>query len=105
VLVRRYRITHSGGHFEDAVQQWPVVPEKGRPVDKAVASADTASLSYFFRNLLLLPRVEAGSDLDDDSRDQHGAGQTTETEVQREAAARVEELRLAMRSQPPQGNI
>jgi hypothetical protein len=53
--------------------EWPVIPEPGRPFDKARAAADTASLGYVLRNLLLLPRVEKGTGLDDDDR-QHDEG-------------------------------
>ena len=37
---------------------WVAIPEKGRPVDKALASALTASLNYFLRDLLMVPREE-----------------------------------------------
>lgn len=68
-LVREYKILHAEGESMDAEQVWPVVPGNGRPLDKAIASAATASLAYFLRDLLLLPRVEKGVDLDDDERD------------------------------------
>jgi lysozyme len=35
-----------------------------RPLDKAVATAMTYNLGYFLRGLLLLPRVEEGTDVD-----------------------------------------
>ena len=70
-LVRHYRVLHESGEHLDADQVWPVVPGNGRPLDKALASAATASLAYFLRDLLLLPRVEKGVDLDDNERD-HG---------------------------------
>src|SRR5690606_34925850 len=69
VLCRSYLITHMSGESISAQQEWPIVPENGRPFDKAAAAAATASLAYFLRDLLLLPRVEEGTDLDDDSRD------------------------------------
>ena len=40
---------------------FPVVCEKGRPIDKAVAGALTTSLSYFLRDLLLVPREDEGA--------------------------------------------
>lgn len=70
LLRRQYLLTHESGEERTFKQDWPVVPEKGRPFDKAVASAATASLAYFLRDLLLLPRVEKGVDLDDDERDE-----------------------------------
>lgn len=68
-LVRTYMISHVSGEMTTATQHWPIVPEKGRPIDKATAAADTASLGYFLRDLLLLPRVEEGTEIDDDARD------------------------------------
>lgn len=37
---------------------FPIVPDKGRPRDKAAAGAMTMSLSYFLRDLLLVPRKD-----------------------------------------------
>lgn len=45
---------------------WPAIPGAGRPLDKAVAAALTTSLSYWLRDLLLVPR---GDGLSMDSRD------------------------------------
>lgn len=45
---------------------WPAVPGAGRPLDKAIAAALTTSLSYWLRDLLLVPR---GDGLSMDSRD------------------------------------
>jgi hypothetical protein len=47
----------SGESVTDEVG-WVAIPEKGRPVDKALASALTASLNYFLRDLLMVPREE-----------------------------------------------
>jgi len=65
ILRRRFTLYHATGQSIDLAQAWPIVVEKGRPLDKAVASADTAGLGYLLRSLLMLPRVEAGTDLDD----------------------------------------
>lgn len=67
VLRCRYVLTHEGGSAWPITSETPIVPEKGRPADKAVASAKTYDLSYTLRALLLLPR---GVDDDDpDARD------------------------------------
>jgi hypothetical protein len=66
-----FMLCHVGGHSVKIARDWPIVPENGRPSDKAVAGADTASLGYFLRDLLLLPRVEPGTDLDADTREHH----------------------------------
>ena len=65
LLERRYALVHKSGEERAIEQVWPVVPGKGRPIDKAVAAAYTASLGYMLRDLLLLARVEKGTDLDD----------------------------------------
>ena len=61
-------VTHaSSGEYIRSSFRWPVVCERGRPIDKAVASALTTSLSYYLRDLLLLPREdEASMDRRDD---------------------------------------
>lgn len=48
--------------------QWPAIPGKGRPLDKAVAAALTSGWSYWLRDLLLIPRVEESMDDRDDSQ-------------------------------------
>lgn len=68
-LARTWTLVHAGGGSMPLQQRWPIVVERGRPPDKAVAAADTAGLAYMLRDLLLLPRVEEGTGLDDDSRD------------------------------------
>ena len=52
--------------------QYPVVPGKGRPLDKALSAALTTGLSYWLRDLFLLPRVD-GNEVDsrDDTNYQH----------------------------------
>ena len=51
-------------------RDWPAVAQKGRPIDKAVAGALTAGLSYMLRDLLLVPRGdEPGTGMDDPARD------------------------------------
>ena len=43
---------------------WPIVEAKGKPMDKAVASARTSSLGYLIRDLLIAPRVHPTDDMD-----------------------------------------
>jgi hypothetical protein len=52
--------------LEEAIAEivWPVVVEKGRPIDKAVASALTTSLGYWLRDVLLLPREDGDGSMD-----------------------------------------
>lgn len=70
VLDAAWVVVHEQGGSQSIGCEWPVIPEKGRPLDKALAAARTASLNYLLRDLLQLPRVEEGTDLDHDSRDQ-----------------------------------
>lgn len=60
------RLDHpaSGENFTELVQ-FPAYTEKGRPMDKAVSGALTASMGYWLRDLLLLPRVDEVEDRDD----------------------------------------
>lgn len=75
VLEAAWLVVHEEGGSQMIECAWPVIPEKGRPLDKALAAARTASLNYLLRDLLQLPRVEEGTDLDHDSRDAHRASQ------------------------------
>lgn len=64
-----YIVAHADGAFMECEAITPVICEKGRPEDKALAGALTYSLGYFLRALLLLPRVDEENDVDqrDDS--------------------------------------
>lgn len=56
-LDRTWLLCHSSGECVPMVLEgWPVIPEKGRPLDKALAVALTTSLSYLLRDLLQMPR-------------------------------------------------
>jgi len=57
-----WRVSFGAEHLEH-VREWPIVAQ-GRTSDKATATADTSSLAYFLRDLLLLPRVEPGMEMD-----------------------------------------
>jgi hypothetical protein len=63
-VVVTYRVAHKDGGAIDCSASTPAIREKGRPEDKAVATALTYSLGYFLRSLLLLPRVDAEHDVD-----------------------------------------
>lgn len=60
----RYRLVHESGVAVDVSASSYVIPEKGRPPDKAEAGALTTNLSYVLRALLLLPREEEGTSPD-----------------------------------------
>lgn len=56
-LRRELILSHSSGEFVPlTIKGWPVVPDRGRPLDKAYAIALTSSLAYKLRDLLQMPR-------------------------------------------------
>jgi hypothetical protein len=56
-LTRHCHLIHTSGESVYLGElEWPVVVDKGRPIDKAFAIAITTSLAYFLRDLLLMPR-------------------------------------------------
>lgn len=66
-LNRTIFLSHSSGEFLPLeVRGWPVIPDRGRPLDKAFAIALTSSLAYTLRDLLQMPR---GTDDDVVSQD------------------------------------
>jgi hypothetical protein len=76
-VVSRMAVVHGfTGEAAESETVWPIVVEKGRPVDKAVASALTTSLSYWLRDLLCLPREDESGHMDgrndDRSETRHG---------------------------------
>jgi len=63
-------LTHgpTGESVSDEIA-WICVPEKGRPIDKAMAGALTSSLGYYLRDLLMVPREdESEMDRRDDTK-------------------------------------
>ncbi len=64
-LIVEYLLVHVSGETMKFSAETAIVPGNGRPQDKAEASALTFSLGYFLRSLLLLPRVEEGSQVDE----------------------------------------
>ena len=64
VLRATFRLYHVSGQFLDLTADMPVVPEKGRPMDKATSTAGTYLLGYMLRDLLMLPRVDAAEEVD-----------------------------------------
>ncbi len=62
-----YELVHTGGESYSWEASTPVIPEKGRPEDKAEFASLTANLGYTIRGLLLIPRDdEAAIDQRDD---------------------------------------
>lgn len=75
VLSASWELFHGpSGESTPLTWEWPVVPEKGRPLDKALASARTTGLGYGLRDLLLAPRVDHEDDMDWSGRDRQPEG-------------------------------
>jgi len=62
-------VTHTSGQSLVIRNDWPVVPNKGMPMDKATAAADSSGLKYTLRDLLQFPATDPGTELDDPKRD------------------------------------
>ena len=59
-----YLLMHkSGESMNFSALPWPVIEQNGRPLDKALAGALTTSMSYFLRDLLLIPKLD-GDEVD-----------------------------------------
>ena len=56
-LVRILVLMHTSGESAPLKVTWPIYVDKGKPLDKATAAADTLSLAYLLRDLLLMVRV------------------------------------------------
>lgn len=66
----------------------PIIPEKGRPEDKAEAGALTSNLGYFLRGLLLLPREDETAAVDQrDDRSYQGPASDERPPAAQPAAA------------------
>jgi hypothetical protein len=75
-ITKQWKVIHASG--EEIVYpewKWPVVPERGRPFDKAIAAAETVCRHYFTLDLLQISRTEGGVDMDDPARDRQNAEQ------------------------------
>lgn len=83
-----YQLVHpESGESVVWSREFPIVPEKGRPLDKAFAGALTTSINYALRGLLLVPRVDPAEDMDHHSRTPSKSGTTSGTPRSSVAAA------------------
>ena len=65
----KYHLTHLCGESRDWECSTPVIPENGRPPDKAEFAAITENLGYTLRGLLLIPRQDAADISSRDDRE------------------------------------
>lgn len=64
-VITTYTLAHAAsGETQAYAVPFPVVVSRGRPIDKALAGAQTAGLAYFLRDLLLIDRDDDGSAMD-----------------------------------------
>lgn len=77
ILTCTYDLEHVSGETRAYQSFTPIIEERGRPLDKAVATAKTYDLGYTLRSLLLLPRVEEGTDVDQRDDRKHVPGKTS----------------------------
>lgn len=73
-MVTEWTLMHVSGDTMPLRYDMPIVPEKGRPVDKASSAAASQALNYLLRDLMLLPRGEReqGTHPEVDARDDRG---------------------------------
>lgn len=98
-LMATYQLIDLTGESEELTAKWPVCPDKGRPLDKAVAAADTTCLAYTLRDLLKIPRVEHEVDADDEPPPRQQQRQT-ERPPERHVEANGQPKQASMLPQP-----
>lgn len=60
-----YLLCHAdGSQWRPHSVETPIIPDKGRPPDKALAAALTYNIAYYLRGLLLIPRAETEAEVD-----------------------------------------
>ena len=72
-----YVLAHKDGHSVVCATQYPVCVGKGRPEDKALNASLTTGLSYFLRDLLLIPRCDEEVDQRPDTISRAGGTRKT----------------------------
>ena len=58
-----FTVLHESGESIAGKVEVPVIPEKGRPEDKAMATALTMAESYYLRSLLMIPRSMSADEM------------------------------------------
>jgi hypothetical protein len=78
---RVWRLAHSSGEAISITTKWPVIPGKGRPLDKALAVADTSALRYLLRDILLIPACDATEEMNARDDREHAHSKRPEAPV------------------------
>jgi len=71
-----YVLAHESGANVVCATQYPICVGKGRPEDKALNASLTTGLSYFLRDLLLIPRCDDEVDCRPDMEQRSGTRKT-----------------------------
>ena len=85
-LRTEWLLSHSSGETLALSYDMPIVPGKGRPLDKAYSASASQALNYLLRDLLLMPRGERESI---DSRDDRSHGAEPERRAPQAQAKRA----------------
>ena len=71
-----YVLAHKNGSSVACVTEYPICTKKGTPEDKALNASLTTGLSYFIRDLLLIPRCDEEVDRRQDMQVRSGVRST-----------------------------
>ncbi len=95
MLHAAYLLAHSSGECIEVTSETPIIPEKGRPEDKATATAETYNLAYTLRGLLLIERVDEDvqADARDDSKYEPKSAKKIQEEAKAPAKSKVDQWR------------
>lgn len=97
-----YRVLHVSGESAELESSYPVIPDKGRPLDKAMSAARTTALAYALRDLLLLPRVAKGDEVDHRDDTQYDPTRPGPTSPSGPAPRPLADRAVTSASSPPQ---
>ena len=86
VLCSTYQITGDPSFSAPFVRRFPLVPGKGRPLDKSLAVALTTDLAYTLRDLLLIPRIGVDESIDARNDAESGSGKKPKINERRDPA-------------------
>jgi hypothetical protein len=100
VITVFYTLLHDSGERIGWAAQTSIVPDKGRPQDKAEAAALTYSIAYAIRGLLLLPRVDETASVD--ARDDRHHEPPPRRRVDRDGVVDAGPMGLTSEAEPAQ---
>ncbi len=97
------RVSHAPtGELREGEFDYPICPEKGRPLDKAASASMSTSLSYWLRDLLQVPRCDSEVDVGRHEVAERQQPPPRAQRARRPAVASVEPPVIIERAQQPQ---